>query len=55
MPNFLKMAKNSVFLTFSIVKNPGKSKIIVRYSGYKATKRANFSAFSQRQTAEAEQ
>jgi hypothetical protein len=40
------MAKNGVFLTISFVEKPVKSKIIVRYSGCKATKRANPLAFS---------
>jgi len=39
------MAKNGIFLIFSIVEKPVKNKIIVRYSGCKATKRANPSAF----------
>jgi hypothetical protein len=32
------MAKNSVFLTISIIEKPVKSKIIVRYSGRQSTK-----------------
>jgi len=32
------MAKNSVFLTISIIEKPVKSKIIIRYSGRQSTK-----------------